>query len=253
MRQISALELLNKEVFGQKIFSENNEVLYTETQKITPEIIMKLYFKNIFIDDIEIKEDVVEEKTDDTDTGSIGFNRKEKSQEAEVENRLKGQDESIFDEQEALEVQKYAEIMAIDLELSEAEIKNIKLAGYIHNIGDSFLTKEAKEKEDYLETRAKLGYEYTYNKLKYPEAVSRVTKEYYKKSDLDNFDLSNKTIKNFPYSHIVTIVAYYVKHKGDYENNEDILKKMIRIGDKLFNIYLLHRFIRKIRELENDN
>lgn len=253
MRQINALELLNKEFFGQTIFSENEEVLYTETQKVTPEIIMKLYFKKIFVDDTEIKEVVEAEKIDDTDTGSIGFIKKQNSQETEVENGLKEQKESIFDEQEAVEVQKYSELMAIDLELSEAEIKNIKLAGYIHNIGDSFLTKEEKEKEDYHETRGKLGYEYTYNKLKYPEAVSRVAREYYKKSDLDNFDLSNKTIKNFPYSHIVTIAAYYVKHKSEYKNKDDALKKMIRIGGKLFNIYLLHRFIRKIREIENDN
>ena len=228
-------------------------MLYTETQKITPEIIMKLYFKNIFIDDIEIKEVVGTANIDDTDTGSIEFNRKQNKQEPEVDYKKPEEDESIFDEKEALEVQKYSELIAIDLELSEAEIKNIKLAGFIHNIGDKFLTKEAKEKENYLELRSKLGYEYTYNKLKYPEAVSRVTKEYYRSSNLDNFDLSNKTIKNIPYSHIVTIAAYYAKHQNEYRSTEDILKKMIRVGGKLFNIYILHRFIRKIRELENDN
>lgn len=49
MRNISPLEFMNKEYFGTDIFLNNGNVLVQSGTRVTPEILMKLYFTKVYV------------------------------------------------------------------------------------------------------------------------------------------------------------------------------------------------------------
>lgn len=63
MIKICALDLLNRETFETDVLSAEGKILCQKGYKITPQIILKLYFKEIFVNE-PLSEIVVNENED---------------------------------------------------------------------------------------------------------------------------------------------------------------------------------------------
>lgn len=213
MIKVNSLDFLNKEVFGIEIQDEMGTKLYSAEDKVTPDILLKLYFSSIFIQD-----------------------------EADVEDSVKG----FFDEEEATNVVKYSLIMADLLGYSENDKKDLEVAAYNHNIGTLMLAPESFDEADFVKTRSDEGYKYLKNQKGFSDAIANVSKLYLDKYNCNKFDISKKNKTRVPFHHIVAIANSYNTFLKTMTKEESIMK-LLRLGGNKFNIYILHKFINKMR------
>lgn len=224
MLKVCSLDFLNKEEFGTDVLSVTGEVLYASTDKITPELILKLYFKDIYIDETPKKIEIP--------IASEEINKKPE--------KLK------FNEDQAKMIAKWSVEVGKLLSFEETELEELELAAYNHKIGYLKLREDKLENKDFKIMCAEAGYKYLTKEKNYPERVAEVTKLYLEKYDPNKFDI-NKIDLKIPFYHIVAITSYYYEYYTKTSSKDEALKKMLRLGGKRFNPYVLHKFVNYMR------
>lgn len=226
MIKINALEFLNNDTFGTDLLDENGNVIYASYQKVTPSLLLQLYFKELYVNDNVFLYSDIDGKT--------------------------SRPESIeFNEIEAKNVAKYSMIIANIIGLSKAELQELEVAAYYHNIGDITLNKTDAETPEFKQKRAQKGYEYLIKEKKSSIKIAEVTMLYSQKYDPNSFDI-HKPGKNIPFYNIVAIANYYNSMRENNYTKEEALTKMAKIGRKKFNPFILHKFINKMRHTDNE-
>lgn len=222
MKKVNVLDFLNQKEFDVDLFSEGGEKICSADEKITPEILLKLYFQNICVEESSsqlLKNQIINEVVEFVP----------------------------FDKKEAEKVTEYSLLIGKLLNFSPEKLKELEQAAYNHNIGVIKIKTEDQDKENYKTRRADLGYKYIYEELKLPDEIAEVARLYGKRYNCNEFELITQNKKNMPYYHIVSIANFYYNYSSNGSTLEETLKKMIRIGNKKFNTFILHKFINKMR------
>lgn len=328
MIRICSLDFLYKERFESDVITADGNVLCRSGEEITPELILKLYFKEIYIEEkiiekehaLEVKH--AEELSDLPDLkassshSSAGVNvttsnvidgvlggkpssTEEEQQEAEKTisvdvdqeeisiaeaevlskesddgvasgGRLHGSHststgagESInissdtdaveapvnqyfeFDEDQAKRIVEHAMVLGKMLKFSASELNELEQAAYNYNLGISKFKLEDASKRGFRKMKAFASSE----KLKAEGKVSDNVVETVKLSaspyESDSFPLNSK----IPHPHIIAITGCYEDLLSEHGSKEFALKKMLQMGGNHFNIFILHKFIRLMKDL----
>lgn len=260
MIKICSLDYVNKEKFDADILTADGRVLCSKGDKVTPDLLLRLYFKEIYIEStsVEEPEEEIYEDEDEDVSDSAAFEEDAPEEVKKAEERVaeifktqteveKDLDENLeFDEEEAVKIQDYASKIGKMLGFSEEKLKNLELAAFNCKIGRSRLTKGDLKRKDYIHKLAEESYNIMLNEQKLPEVVVEVAKRYIEKYNPMAFNMGDE----IPFFHIVAIADYYQSMLSKGHQKNDVLQKMLQLGGNKFNIYVLHKFIRMMREID---
>ena len=239
MIKVNALDFLNNEKFGVEVYTESGEILYSPDEAVTPEILLMLYFKQLFVKEPISESLSTTQYQEDSDSAV---------EEVAVEKVIPIQ-KIGFDEAMANRIVEHCVEMAEMVGLDAEAINTLKQAAYYHNIGSIEMLTTEVDNPDFKKKRAQIGYKYILEKLDMPEKVARVAKSYLTSYDSTRFELNKKNKSNIPIHQIVAIASYYEEFLSQSESNEEALEKLLRLGGNKFNIYLLHKFVYKKRKI----
>lgn len=251
MSKICSLDFLKKKEFDLDIISIGEKKLFSVGDKITPEILLSLYFKEILAREPEKPPEEIErlerkakmEQIDQT----FAFLDMRKALEPFIENQLSTN--IPFDTAHAKRIMQLSYNLGVAIDMSDENIEELKQASYYYKIGVIKLTNEDLLEPDFEKRQAEIGYELLTSEMKMSKKVADVTRDYSLKYNSVAFDLSSKDASGIPYAHIVGIVDYYDKlvTKASLSNDE-ALKRMLQIGGDKFNVFILHKFINMMRD-----
>ena len=280
MKRINALDFLNKPNFTIDVYAENGELLYPLGSVVTPEILLRAYFKRLYIKDedeniyLEIDKDKDKTKGTVTETQEPEVKESTDRQEKIVEEVLtksfqetpstshKKEDETEttptltidpeahleFDEKLSQAVAELSVRFAEHLDYATSEIAEIKQAAYYRNIGITSFTEKDKLSEDFKNDVGLESYKILKEKMNYPEKIAIVAKFYFKDYDVKNFKLNAK--EPIPYQYLIGITNFYVERMQEMEDKDKVLMLMLKEGNDKFNTFLLHKFINMMRNEE---
>ncbi len=263
MIKICSLDFINKERFDVDIKTADGRILCSNGDKITPDLLLRLYYKEIFIESWPVKdvEDVEEIKDINlgveltSDTSNTEFEEDAESLKKaearvaelfeEIEELSVEADEKLeFNEEQAKRVCDYSLGIAKLLNFSENRLKELEQASYYHNIGRSRLSKSDLAQKGFRRKQANESYDILLNEKKLSKSVAEASKLY-----LDNYNpIAFSLGEEIPYGHIIAIASYYDVLHSQNVSKDEVLKKMLQLGGNKFNIYVLHKFIKMMRE-----
>jgi len=239
MNQICSLDFLNKENFDSDIILEDGTKLFSKGDKVTPGLILKLYFQNIY----KPKEIITLPQGVEVDSMLAKLLN---------EGVIPVFDEVLgeripFDKEHAQRVTEYAiklgEIMGFDKQRKE----DLEAAAYLHDIGRSMLLVEEAEKPDFKEQYTNAGYDYLLNDRGLSIDIAEVARDHMKLYSPVDFSVRTRSFIGVPLVHIVAIANFYDILMTKIQNKKEVLATLLRIGGKRFNIFLLHKFISIMR------
>ncbi len=240
MIKICSLEFLNRDVFDAEVLSKNGAVMVDIGEKVTPEILLRLYFKDIYVAQElpsleEIEEEVEEVKLEDLISVKPDINES-------LPLDLK------FDEEQAKRVSNLSSLIGKMVGLKGDKISELEDAAYYHKVGISKLTQKDFADKDFRTKQGKEGYNILLEEMKLSKEIAEVAKSYFRKYESSQFSINEGPPSNIPYSHIVSIASYYDELLSKNYSKEKALKKMLQLGGNKFNIFILHKFIKMMRE-----
>lgn len=158
-------------------------------------------------------------------------------------------DENLkFDEAESKKIAMYSVLVGKELGMSEAVLKELEQAAYYHKIGITRFKQADLSKKNFKLTLAEESYKILLNEMVLPEKIAEVAKFYLRKYESGSFNLLIKDHSSIPFAHIVAITSYYSELRSNNHSKEEALMKMLRLGGNKFNIFILHKFIKKMRD-----
>ena len=264
MIKVCSLDFLNKDVFEAEVLNAEGVILVPMGTRSTPEMILRLYFKEIYVKEKPIKK-VTEQKEEITQNNKaveqVGstvsspyIKAKEVPSEAQsatetlvMEKSEEAREEKeylSFDEGQAQIVSALSFEIGKMLKFSDKRMTELEQAGYYHNIGRTRLTKEDLEKKDFIKQQSLAGYDILFNEKKLSEEIANTAKFYIKNYEISDFMLNDE----IPYAHIVAIASYYNNALAKNMSKDQVLKKMLQLGGNKFNIFVLHKFIKMKKE-----
>lgn len=328
MKRVCSLDYLYKETFETDITNADGKVLVSLGTSVTPEILLKLYFNETYIQEQKIEEEVVEiieeidelkssmDSEDETivlkefesgadavahgdvatsaivvDLAAIGHGDKvdedDKDAESEADNvnadkedsseieidaagNIRGsgskdaskndkdkssktiespveepEDKQLkFDEELAKRLVDYSVKLGKELGFLKAELKEIEEVAYNYNIAITQFTTDDLLKRGFRKMKVQAAYEYLSKANTVSEKVIESVKLCANNYESETFALNAK----IPYHHIVAITSYYEELLAQYNSKSKALAKMMELGGNKFNIFVLHKFIRIMRE-----
>lgn len=274
MIKICSLDLLNKENFETDVMTADRRVLYSIGEKITPEIILKLYFKEIYVEKTPIKV-ISEESTSDSDSHKIAVSTFSKENvhsgprtiNADISegpditipkdfNRLEQDPEAVnlkddfenqpleFDEEQAKKIVSHSLKLGKILNFSEGELKELEQVAYYCNIGITNFRRQDALKKGFRRMKAFIGYDKLISEKIVSVKIAEMVKVSASNYESETFSLDAK----IPYNHIVAITSYYEELLAQNASKELTLLKMLQIGGNQFNIFVLHKFLNTMKE-----
>ncbi len=241
MIKINALDFLNNDKFGVDLYAESGELICDSEVDVTPELLLMLYFKKIFV-----KEPITPSASE---ASSEGNESQQQAEDALIAASKNVKIEKIgFDEATANKVVEHCMVMATMLGLDSDAINTLQKAAYYHNIGSIDMLTDEIDDPNFKKKRAQLGYKYILEKLELPEKVAKVAKLYLSSYDSNRYELDKKNRANIPLHQIVAIASYYEEFLAQSSSKEEALVKLLRLGGNKFNIYLLHKFVYRMRK-----
>lgn len=212
MVKACSLDFINKTEFDTDILSANGDILFSYGDAVTPELLLKLYFKDIF-----------------------------------VPKKLE------FDDEHAKKVQEYSVLIAKLLQLPEGRIEDLKTAAYYHDIGRTKFTESDVKKFDFARWQGEAGTNILANERCFPKEIAEVASLQVKPYNSARFPLIKEEKKNIPFAHIVAIANAYEELRNQRMSKKDALKKMAEMGGDKFNVFILHKFIKAMRESDGEH
>lgn len=167
-----------------------------------------------------------------------------KQAEAEVEQIKPEELPLVFDEEQASRIKQYSSQLAKQLGFSKDEIKEIELVAYNCNIGITRFKKADEAKKSFRKMKVFASYEQLIEEETIPQHLAEMIKYIINPYDSDAFKLDSK----IPYYHIVAITSFYEEMLAQGKDKSDTLLKMLQLGGHNFNIFVLHKFIKMMRE-----
>lgn len=283
MIKICSLDFINKEFFETDVLSKDGTVIFKASDKVTPEIVLRLYFKDIYIEqsiepvveveEIEehlelekeleqivsapvaqeeslIEEDIVEEAPAEEVSEEIIEVPVEEPVEEIVEEPVPEEiieevvDNNLkFDEEQANRIAQNSTEVAKLLGFAPNKVEEIRKAAYYHKIGITKFEPEDSLQKDFNKKVAEEGYNILLNEMNFSQKIAEVAKLYSSKYDINSIPLNEE----IPYYHIVGISSYYENLLKSTKSKEETLRKMLLIGGNKFNIFVLHKFINMMR------
>lgn len=178
------------------------------------------------------------------DKASVKEKSSSKQAEAEVEQIKPEELPLVFDEEQANRIKQYSSQLAKQLGFSKDEIKEIELVAYNCNIGITRFKKVDEAKKSFRKMKVFASYEQLIEEETIPQHLAEMVKYIINPYDSDAFKLDSK----IPYYHIVAITSFYEEMLAQGKDKSDILLKMLQLGGHQFNIFVLHKFIKMMRE-----
>ncbi len=245
MYKVYSLDYINSEIFETDIINQDGKILYPAGTKITPELLLKLYFKDIYTNQEPEKKQIEilpEEKPIEVESETYEENKESSQHNFDV-------DENgyiIFCENQAERVSELALLIGKELKYNEEQLDKLRQGAYYHSIGITKFKPEDLRKKDFKKLFAQAGYDILLNQKKMPEEIALCAKLW-----MDNYDLSSFNLeKIIPNHHIIAIAHFYDRLLTQKIQKEKILEIMLQCGGYKFNIYVLHKFIRIMRGLD---
>ena len=285
MIKICSLDFLNRDVFDTDVMGKDGGVIIAAGENVTPEILLNLYFKEIYIDEkffeeeeirakelekeIKAKTKEIKEKAVSLDLAESIVNviKKEEKEpysasagsfsqpggsarapEVKAEEAVPEIKQLEFDEAKAKRVSDYAVKLANLIGMSPESIKELEQAAYHHNIGRKMFTVDDLTKPGFKKKQAAASYNILVNEMDFPEKIAEVAKDYIKRYDSGSYKLDKDFLSNVSYAHIVAIVDYYDEMLSNNASKSATLEKMLQLGGNKFNIFILHKFISMMRK-----
>lgn len=150
----------------------------------------------------------------------------------------------VFDEEQAKRIKQYSAQLAKIAGFSNDEIKEIELIAYNCNIGITRFKKADAVKKGFRKMKIFASYEKLIEEEIIPKHLAEMVKYIINLYESDTFKLDSK----IPYYHIVAITSYYEEMLSQGKNKSDVLLQMLQLGGHRFNIFVLHKFIKMMRE-----
>lgn len=150
----------------------------------------------------------------------------------------------VFDEEQAKRIKQYSAQLAKIAGFSQEEIKEIELIAYNCNIGITKFKKADETRKSFRKMKIFASYEKLIEEETIPQHLAEMIKYIINPYESDAFKLNSK----IPYYHIVAITSYYEEMLAQGKDKSDILLKMLELGGHRFNIFVLHKFIKMMRD-----
>ena len=244
MSKICSLDFLNKEEFDLDIMSASGKKLFSKGDKVTPEILLSLYFKELVPrESLKTPEELEMEAKlaamqEEAERLKASFNP-EKSLEKLLEGNLPINLE--FDKEHANRIMKLSYDFGVKIGLSDKKLEELKQAAYYYKIGIIKLKEEDRSEPNFETQIAEIGFDLLTLELKMPAQTAEVTRMYAENYDCTKFSLASKKSVNIPYDHIVAITDYYDRFTCIKSvPKEKVLHRMLKLGGSKFNIFILH-------------
>lgn len=233
MQKVYSLDYLNQEFFNADIIKNDGKILYKTGDKITPEALLKLYFRDIYakkpnvseILDLPTENVTIEPSTTVQEHPAVAV-KESKMAPVELENIQTLIEYKYETQSTAVRISKQAVKMGKIIGLPEEKLNNLEKAAY-YCYSDDYKTHF----EDKLISEEVLDIISDYDKYKLE------TKE-------DIYSLNSI----IPYPHIISIASYYEKMMDKTNDKNNTIKTMLQIGGSRFNIFILHKFLKAQRD-----
>lgn len=261
MIKVCSLDFLNKSTFDVDIFTADNKILFPKGTKITPELLMNLYFKEMYVSEDAFKKESVKEppkaqvqettqvkieiQTEAQTQSMPEFAVQQKPVEPSIDKNLNEPLE--FDEQQAQRVAEYTVSFAKKLGFDQKQTEELRNAAYYHNIGRTKLTNADLNKTGFKKKQAETGYRLLKEEMSFSEKMAEAARFYNKSYTHTKLTSSKMSPHELPYSHIIAITSYYNESITRKVSKEETLKKMLQMGANKFNVFILHKFISMMR------
>lgn len=149
----------------------------------------------------------------------------------------------VFDEEQAKRIVQHSIKIGKMINFSDNDFKELEQVAYYCNIGISEFSKSDVLKKGFRKKKAFAGYEKLKNEGTVPEKIADLVRSCADNYESDAFPLDSK----IPFHQIVAITSFY-EELLQYNSKEVTLLKMLQIGGNQFNIFILHKFIKMMRE-----
>lgn len=233
MQKLSSLDFINKEIFDTDVYSKNGKKLVSQGETVTPEILLQLYFKEIY--------DTVPKM------GSAAtINIVEQTELPQYRRKAKRKKE-VFNIEHAKEVAAYSKQMGILMKLNEEEMDMLNKAAYYHDIGATLLSEEDLNTAQWREIADEAAYNYLVDEKKFSADVADIVSKCYLNYDISEFQMKRTPGYRFPLHHIICIADFYAHLSEKVSDKNKKIQTLLKIGYNKFNIYILHKFIFKLR------
>lgn len=153
----------------------------------------------------------------------------------------------VFDEEQAKRIVLYSTKLGKMIGYSKEEIKELEQVAYNCNIGIGKFKRADANKKGFRKMKAFASYEKLIEDGIVPSYLAEMIKYIVNSYESDSFPLDSK----IPYYHIVAITSFYEDLLAQGMPKPEILLKMLQLGGHKFNIFVLHKFIKMMRD-END-
>lgn len=184
------------------------------------------------------------EKKGPKSSGKSKFEEEEKEEKAPVEENPE-EKQLEFDESMAKRIVKSSLDVGKMLELSAEELKELEQVAYYCNIGITNFKKADSRKRGFSKMKFHASYQKLLEEGTIPAEIAEKVKLCANNYESENFPLESK----IPSYHIVAMISYYEDLLAKNNSKEETLLKMLQMGGNRFNIFILHKFIRMMREL----
>lgn len=181
------------------------------------------------------------------DSGSKDVSKKDKDKSGKtIESHVEDpEDKQLkFDEEVAKRLVDYSVKLGKELGFSKAELKEIEEVAYNYNIAITQFTTDDLLKPGFRKMKVRAAYEYLSKANTVSEKVIESVKLCANNYESETFALNAK----IPYHHIVAVTSYYEELLAQYNSKSKTLAKIMELGGNKFNIFVLHKFIRIMRE-----
>lgn len=149
-----------------------------------------------------------------------------------------------FDEDEAKRMVENSLKIGKILKFSPVELKELEQVAYYYNIGITKFKKADLSRKGFRKMKIYASYEALLTKSDVPEKIAEMVKFCASNYEGFAFPLNQK----IPCHNIVAITSFYEELLAKTGSKEETLLKMLQIGGNQFNIFILHKFIKLMRE-----
>lgn len=149
-----------------------------------------------------------------------------------------------FDEEKAKRTVQHSLQMGKIIGYSKEELKELEIVAYNCDIGITNFKKTDINKKGFRKMKAIASYEKLKEDGVIPYHLAEMVKSCTSAYESDSLSLEAK----IPYSHIVAIASFYEDALSKGKDKSTILLKMLQLGGHQFNIFVLHKFIKMMRD-----
>lgn len=167
---------------------------------------------------------------------------------AEIEEAPKETPESPlkFDEDQAKRIVASSIKIGKLLNFTEKDLKDLEQVAYYCNIGITQFKRADLAKKEFRKMKAFASYEHITNEGVASTKIAEMVKLCANNYESESFPLDPKIPT--PYHSIVAITSYYEELLAQNKSKQETLLKMLQLGGNQFNIFILHKFIKMMRD-----